>query len=248
MLEICYLAKGEQTYRVGSGAFHLHGGDVFITFPGESHGTGRSPEEKGDLYWLILDTQPDWEDFPGFEPQEGRKLRERLLALQPRQFRGTSILKTTLDDIFATFTNEDFAFRKTAIANSLVRFLLEVVECERQASPLPKLSQEIAAIKTHIERSLTEEDRLNLDKLASLAGMSLSCFKARFRHETGIPPAEYITRRKLECAARLLAEGHTVTYVAFELGFSSSQHFSTVFRRFKGKCPGEFRGLKNVSR
>jgi hypothetical protein len=187
MLEICYLAKGEQTYRVGMEEFYLHGGDVFATFPGESHGTGRSPEEKGDLYWLILDTQPDWQDFPGCEPEEGRKLRESLLALHPRQFRGTPILKSTLDDIFTTFTNEDFAFRKTAIANSLVRFLLEVVECGRQARGGPKLSQEIATIKTHIEASLTDEDRLHLDKLAGLAGMSLSRFKVRFRHETGIP-------------------------------------------------------------
>lgn len=248
MLEICYLAKGEQTYRVGNREYQLRGGDVFATFPGESHGTGRSPEEKGDLYWLILDTQPDWRDFPGCEPADGPRLRESLLALHPRQFRGTPVLKSELDDIFVAYANEDFAFRNTSIANSLVRFLLKVVECGQQARVGPRLSREMALIRTHIEASLTRKDRLDLDHLARLAGMSLSRFKARFRLETGIPPAEFITRRKIEHAARMLAEGCTATHAAFELGFSSSQHFSTVFRRFKGECPGEFWESKNSKR
>ncbi|MBE7503711.1 MAG: AraC family transcriptional regulator [Verrucomicrobiales bacterium] len=34
--------------------------------------------------------------------------------------------------------------------------------------------------------------------------------------------------------------GFTVTRVAFELGFSSSQHFATVFSRFAGQSPRAF--------
>ncbi|MGB8353022.1 MAG: AraC family ligand binding domain-containing protein, partial [Chthoniobacteraceae bacterium] len=41
-LEICYLAKGTQLYRVGGHEYVLTGGDVFVTFPDEQHGTGES--------------------------------------------------------------------------------------------------------------------------------------------------------------------------------------------------------------
>ncbi|TVR53143.1 MAG: cupin domain-containing protein [Puniceicoccaceae bacterium] len=44
MLEICYLVKGRQTYEVGGRAWRLRGGDVFVTQPGERHGTGLHPE------------------------------------------------------------------------------------------------------------------------------------------------------------------------------------------------------------
>lgn len=47
---------------------------------------------------------------------------------------------------------------------------------------------------------------------------------------------------RLEEAKRLLATGGTtVTAVAFDLGFPSSQHFATVFRRAAGCAPGAFR-------
>src|SRR5665213_1948490 len=78
-LEICYLAKGEQTYRVGAEDFHLRGGDLFLTFPNEPHSTGQAPEGKGDLYWLILDTQPRRNTFLDCTRGEGRALLQTLL-------------------------------------------------------------------------------------------------------------------------------------------------------------------------
>src|SRR5438876_12325061 len=52
IMEICFLTKGTQLYRVGRRDYVLRGDDLFVTFPDEPHGTGESPEEKGLLYWL----------------------------------------------------------------------------------------------------------------------------------------------------------------------------------------------------
>ena len=52
-IEICFLVKGRQTYRVGGNFYSLSGGDVFVTFPNEGHSTGGMPEEKGILYWMV---------------------------------------------------------------------------------------------------------------------------------------------------------------------------------------------------
>lgn len=92
-LEICYLAKGTQLYRVGGREYVLRGGDVFVTFPGEPHDTGRTPEEKGVLYWLIL-------TVPGDPVLAGA-----LFALRRRRhFKGASVLQTLLDDIILQTT------------------------------------------------------------------------------------------------------------------------------------------------
>jgi AraC-like DNA-binding protein len=50
----------------------------------------------------------------------------------------------------------------------------------------------------------------------------------------------FINARKVELARQLLAGGSSITAAAFELGFNSSNYFSTVFRKFTLSSPGEF--------
>ena len=64
--------------------------------------------------------------------------------------------------------------------------------------------------------------------------------EARFREELGMPPHEYILRRRIDRAAALLAAGRSsVTEVAYDLGFSSSQYFAMVFKRFTHRTPSQ---------
>ena len=58
MIEICYYDKGSQWFCVNDKRYLVKGGDVFIHFPGELHGSGGYPEEKGLLYWLIICLPP----------------------------------------------------------------------------------------------------------------------------------------------------------------------------------------------
>ncbi len=57
-----------------------------------------------------------------------------------------------------------------------------------------------------------------------------------------MPPGEFILRCKVEHARRLLAEeASPITEIAFRLGFSSSQYFATVFKRYTNMTPREAR-------
>ncbi len=63
-------------------------------------------------------------------------------------------------------------------------------------------------------------------------------FKARH----GQTPHEYRERQRLARARRLLAEdGQSITRLAYALGYSSSQHFATNFKKQIGVTPGEYR-------
>jgi AraC-like DNA-binding protein len=239
-MEICYLAKGTQIYRVGRRDYVLRGGDVFVTFPGEQHSTGEAPQEKGMLYWIHFVLPGRSGKFLNCPEDDTRKLMAQLRTLPHRQFSGVPQLQALLDNILETALpgSKKDPLQRVSLNVRLMEFLLEVLECS-QRNPKPSLSNGIHQILRHIDAHI--EESLPVGELAARMGLSVSRFKTRFKKEIGIPPAEYVLRCKMSEAKRLLARpGTTVTDTAYELSFSSSQYFATVFKRYTGKNP---RGL-----
>jgi AraC-like DNA-binding protein len=89
----------------------------------------------------------------------------------------------------------------------------------------------------YIDEHLSEP--VQVSRLAQAARLSESRCKARFKREVGVPPAEFWLRKKIERAIVLL-KNRNVTEVAYELGFSSSQYFATVFKRYTLVNPSQF--------
>lgn len=84
---------------------------------------------------------------------------------------------------------------------------------------------------------------LRLEDIASLAGMSRSALGRLFMTHRGQSPCARFRELRLERARHLLARGErTVTEIAMETGFSSSQHFAGVFGRKYGAPPSDFLG------
>ena len=87
-------------------------------------------------------------------------------------------------------------------------------------------------------------EKLTLEYLSEIAGYSLSRFKIKFKENIGTSPAEFITMQKIEYAkAVLLQKPESITNLALSLGFSSSNYFSYVFRKYTGRTPSEYRKL-----
>ena len=237
MLEICFLESGEQTYVVADRSFHLSGGDLFITFPGEHHGTGHAPEEKGKLYWLLLFVPRTAQRFLSLTPAETGQLMKQLLQL-PRQFRAIPDVKRTLQRIFEVFDGDDGPLRTAGLRNLLLRFLLDVLQSADRREPV--VSPEMLAVQQYIADHLDQP--LSVRDLARYVCLSQSRLKARFKAEVGVPPADFIVRQRIARAKTLLAESDaTVADIAMTLGFSTSQYFATVFRRYTGQAPSRFR-------
>jgi len=239
-MEICYLAKGTQLYRMGRRDYVMRGGDIFITFPGEQHSTGESPQEKSLLYWIHLTLPPGSSRKPApflnCSPADARELVARLLAIRHRHFAGEPQYQALLDEIIKTSTASRNPLRRIAICSKLTEFLLRVIACSRRSNSRRALSLPIntvlRAIDAHIEEPLT------ITQLAGSMRLSVSRFKARFKQEIGIPPAEYVQRCKIAAARSLLANRDlTITDIAYRLSFSSSQYFATVFKRYTGQSP-----------
>jgi len=90
-----------------------------------------------------------------------------------------------------------------------------------------------------IARALLEHpaDNRTVEQWANWAGTTSRTLSRRFPQETGLPFAEWRHRARLMRALERLAEGHAVTTVALDLGYSSISGFIALFRRTFGVTP-----------
>ena len=85
-------------------------------------------------------------------------------------------------------------------------------------------------------------DSFSIDQMADAACLSASQFRRLFHEQTGQSPHDYLVRRRVECSKEMLKESKkSITDIAMDMGFASSAHFASVFRRFVGIAPLQFR-------
>lgn len=85
-------------------------------------------------------------------------------------------------------------------------------------------------------------ENFTVGEMADSIGLNPGVFGKKFRKETGMSPADFVRRVKLEESVRLMREeSRNVTETAYSLGFSSSQYFATIFKKYFGRTPKEFR-------
>lgn len=78
--------------------------------------------------------------------------------------------------------------------------------------------------------------------LADECGLSVNQLTRLFKQELGVTPFVYFDRRRLELARHALADtGMQIKEIAFDLGFSSSPHFTNWFKDRVGMTPTGFR-------
>jgi AraC-like DNA-binding protein/quercetin dioxygenase-like cupin family protein len=238
MIEICLMESGHQNYIVEGKEYSLVGGDIFLTRPHEKHGSGSYPEEKGVLYWLLIHIPKSRRRFLSLPPAQGKCIVQQLLSDCPRQFKGTAKLKNTLNQVFTVFHESTDSLRIVNLQNLLLRFLLDILACaaqQKEKGPSPEILHILSFINQHLC------EMIPLGALADEINLSLSRFKMRFKKELGIPPAQYIMQRKIEKSKQLLSsDRYSVTDVAMQLGFSTSQYFAAVFKQYTGITPSQF--------
>lgn len=237
-MEICYLAEGRQTYEVDGKSYRLRGGDVLITPPDVKHSTAGFPEERSTLYWLQISLDSPGGRFMDYAQEESAVLVKSLRNMKVRHFKGDDELQRILERVFAAFFSGD-KFRNIRIRALITEFLIRIVELAGSPGG-QKLSTEVVSVLALIHENINEH--IMLETLAEQACLSLSRFKQRFRQETGTAPREYILREKIKKAEQYIRNSKSsITEIANDLSFSSSQYFATVFKRFTGKKPTDFR-------
>lgn len=236
-IEICYFLKGIQRYLIGDRLLELTGNDVLIIAPNTPHSTGIYPEDKGELYWLQLTTAPSLGALCHLPDTFSNAVITELTKSTHQLFKGAFLLKSVLSKLEQELQKTESLMREVRLNQLIYQLLMETIALPKdpKTSPASKRLQLIDDfIDQHLHRAIF------VDELAFLIGLSVPYFKEWFRKKQGIPPKEYINRAKIERAKSDLLQKTSVTQVAFDLGYSSSQYFATTFKKYMGITPRNY--------
>ena len=100
--------------------------------------------------------------------------------------------------------------------------------------------QRLHLCQQYIEQHLGE--RLPVETIASISGLSPFHFTRSFKKSTGKTPHQYILERRI-AAAQIAVSNTTrpLNEISEELGFRNASHFSAVFLEHTGTTPSEYR-------
>lgn len=242
-MEIVYIVKGEQIYNVKDKDYVVKSGECFIVYANELHSTGCNPEDKANFYYFIIDLNKHKDNFIGYGDIEGDNIVNLLNNNEDRVFKGSTRIADIFDNLIQ-IPSRNVPYKKTIIRNLVSELLLNIIEC-KNTHDADCYDNTMQNITDYIDKNIYSN--ISIPELAVICRLSETRFKTKFKKQFGMPPHEYILRKKIGTAKILLSSTDmTITDVAFTLSFSSSQYFSTVFKRFTCMSPKNFKKISSA--
>lgn len=143
---------------------------------------------------------------------------------------------------------EKYADRETAILASKY-FAVDIDRDSQSTFAMfkgQKNHPDEAILKTQefIEKNIHE--KISVDDLAEMAGAGRRTFERRFKQATNNTVLEYIQRVKIEAAKRSLESSRkNINEVMYDVGYTDTKAFRTIFKKITGLTPVEYRNKYN---
>ncbi|WP_111414675.1 AraC family transcriptional regulator [Billgrantia lactosivorans] len=189
---------------------------------------------QGENRQLILDLPADAPSLTGYHHELSR------LFDAPRFFALDTPLKHFLD--FLLLEQAASRHLNTAQSDRLAATFLGCLHARLGATtPTPPMRRlDLVKLDRFIDRHLASS--ISVADLAAQACLSEAHFRSRFREQTGLSPWQYVRRRRLEAARRLLEESRMpLSQIALNTGFAHQSALSHAFRSAYGHPPSQLR-------
>lgn len=190
-------------------------------------------------YWLA--PGQSWEYFwIGVNGREALRITRAVLdTVGPVLRLGAEYVDRLASVCQSLITRELQAGEASSLAYSAVMSLHDGMY-QGASAPADELPPSIGRVLSYIEQHL--RDRLDVDRLAEIAGFSRAHFVRTFTNAIGISPSGHVIEQRMQSAQRLLlATDSTIGEIAKECGFADSNYFAKAFRRRTLQTPSEYR-------
>ena len=250
--EVHYIAKGHLHWEIEGRPFLVAPHSAFFTFPWEKHGSCVDFEPGHFFHFVVYRLK----DIQSDELAKVRLINEFGLS-EAEQSEIFGVLSTARDRCFSA--GPDFSWAMTRLTQELAQpgimartkviALSRAVLCElvksvhhaqtqnpRNAVTQRRVLQFVDELRTRCAEPWT------LDSMAAACRLGRTQFEALTKELTGDAPSFLLNRFRVSQSQSFLKNNdRSVTDVAFDAGFSSSQYFARVFKNMVGMTPSEYR-------
>lgn len=239
--EIYYLKSGLCTYTVNKKKYHLKPGDIFIVAPGDSHSTyyeGSNPCERVAIYCRLNRFLPDfWTSHAPLKEKFHKTSRVVLKENDCHTIDAILDLMLKEKEQIQKFTSEIMNLLLCQLLLSIDRSGIFVYECLDQPNDHSiDIDQALRYIDLNYHQPITLED------VAENINLTPTYLSRKFKLVTGTTYKEYLTQIRIRQASQLLlTTDDSITKIAMDCGFSSSNYFKDSFKKISGVSPRTFR-------
>lgn len=240
-LRIYFIVDGRFGWNIQDKTYVLYPGDLAIVLPGQYVGGEKDFLDLGTLSWIHLEVNRNGiGPWCQFSESEYRAI-SRILFLNnspvlSRFKEGGLVIQTIQSELQAQEIG--FATRINQLLHELL--ILTTRQLTKQNSSRRDFPQSFMKLEQTLRANLLHQ--WTVDEMAALMGLGATAFSEKVKSFTGFSPLHYLINIRISEAIRLLQQTeNSVTDIALEVGFYSSQHFATTFKKLTGYTPSEFR-------
>ncbi len=246
--ELVIVQKGSGYHVIDDHQFAISDGDFFVILPGHNH----NYENIDHLTLMnilfdpmILDVfSNDMTNIPCFQimfnsHSEFSSSVQGCVKMNINEENLSEIMR-----LFNRIVEEQNNFQSGSTTFILTSFIQMILILCRTSSPVDnryyshtyKISKAISYIKKNYPQKIT------LETLAEISGLSVSSFRRYFHGAVGTSPINYLLKLRLQKAAELLdSNDQSISEIAYKTGFSDSNYFIRQFKKFTGETPLKYR-------
>lgn len=228
--QILYCISGSGCLKYDNETVDIAAGDIFFMPKGKAH--EYFPYGKNwEVRWIVF-------DGCGIE-----RLMSELGFNEPVVVHADSLtaLQKLFDKIFITL-KADRVYGNYLCSGLTYQFIMEFHRLSLNVSvPNGNIKNEILmSALNYVEDNLQND--FSVSELAAVSGVSQQYLGRIFGQTMNISPSEYIIKRRIREAMRLLIEtDKSIAEISRLCGFSSAGYFCTVFRKTEGITPSAYR-------
>lgn len=251
LLRFYYVMEGRFEWVIEGRHHILYPGDLAFILPGQQFGGEKDLLDIGTVSWLHLHLQEQvpngasvFGQWSRLSDSESRGIWKIILS------HGSPVLSKMKEagNFFQTIHHE-FVNQEIAYTSRINQFIDElIILIARQLTQQQQSRRDFPQTFLKLEQALRDDlsHQWTVEEMAALVGLGITAFSEKVKGFTGFSPLNYLINIRISEAIKLLKRPDVhITDIALDVGFYSSQHFATTFKKLTGYTPSEFR-KKNI--
>lgn len=246
-LEILYFTEGTGIIECGSESYEANAEDLIIINSNELH-SGYNPGN--NLAYCCFNIDPSLIHSSFFDVCDIKYIRpiERNMILFSNKASKDAELIDCIKSIIMEYERQDTAYEMViksyvykilaVLIRNYVSRILSPEEYQKSVNNLERMAKVFDYIEEHYD------DKISLEDLCSMSGLSSYYFCRLFKKVTGKTTNEYINLFRINKAETLLKNtGMNITEIAMKTGFNDMNYFSRMYKKYKKIAPSKTRKM-----